>query len=256
MELVSPDYTPMRRQLLSIHCPDHGIVLDTRASDGEVPEACPGCGNMLHLDAVFKVCAVCGTQVEGDVVYCTEHARIRRECRSIGVNGYGGTRCFGDDNDWQPRGHHVSYDTESGHTIHTQWLIDAEMEEDTDNFARVRNIVQAGLAEGAFVLDDEEWIRTEAEVLQAIDEFVSKVWYVRTLIGLDVADGRRPSLSKNVPASLSEATANIEERFAADRVGPWTGNNAEWCDWEWGFVNGKLSALRWVLGLDWDVLDS
>jgi hypothetical protein len=27
-------------------------------------------------------------------------------------------------------------------------------------------------------------------------------------------------------------------------------------DWHWGFLSGKVSAIRWVLGLDWDVLDS
>jgi hypothetical protein len=27
-------------------------------------------------------------------------------------------------------------------------------------------------------------------------------------------------------------------------------------DWDWGFLSGKVSAIRWVLGFDWDMLDS
>jgi hypothetical protein len=27
-------------------------------------------------------------------------------------------------------------------------------------------------------------------------------------------------------------------------------------DWEWGYVNGKFAALRWVLGDEWDFLDT
>ena len=27
-------------------------------------------------------------------------------------------------------------------------------------------------------------------------------------------------------------------------------------DWAWGFLSGKVSAIRWVLGDEWDMVDS
>ena len=44
------------------------------------------------------------------------------------------------------------------------------------------------------------------------------------------------------------AAKKTEEELDQSQLGPW--------DVEWGMINGKLSALRWVLGDDWDMLDT
>jgi len=43
--------------------------------------------------------------------------------------------------------------------------------------------------------------------------------------------------------------AEVRKRYGDDQVGPWD-------DFEWGMVHGKLSTLRWVLGDEWDFLDT
>lgn len=45
------------------------------------------------------------------------------------------------------------------------------------------------------------------------------------------------------------AMKRTEEELGPDDIGPWT-------DFEWGMLNGKLSALRWVMGDEWDMLDT
>jgi len=43
------------------------------------------------------------------------------------------------------------------------------------------------------------------------------------------------------------AAQKVEDRY--EDTGPWS-------DFEWGMINGKLSALRWMLGDEWDMLDT
>nr|AEM44322.1 hypothetical protein [uncultured bacterium] len=104
------------------------------------------------------------------------------------------------------------------------------------------------------LVEEVELVRTEprplAEILKAENEYFEKIWYVRKLILQEkVEDGRRAELNPGLEGQMNAAMRDIEERYGKDNVGPWD-------DWGWGFVHGKLSALRWVLGEDWDFLDT
>ena len=45
------------------------------------------------------------------------------------------------------------------------------------------------------------------------------------------------------------AAKKTEDEVGIENLGPWS-------DFEWGMLNGKLSALRWVTGSEWDFLDT
>lgn len=107
--------------------------------------------------------------------------------------------------------------------------------------------------EFADLVAEVRWIhdepRTLTEILDAEQEFFSKVWYVRHLIRLEREGSGLQPPKDDIPNRATQAARAIEERYGKDNVGPWD-------DWHWGFVNGKLSALRWVLGEEWDFLDT
>jgi hypothetical protein len=113
---------------------------------------------------------------------------------------------------------------------------------------------------------EQEWSerprRRIAEIVTAEHQFFEKVWYNRNVrFRKKVAQGRvkiveketytstdrgRP-IRRDIWEAMLRASEKIESRYGPENLGPWS-------DFEWGMINGKLSALRWVLGDEWDML--
>lgn len=89
-------------------------------------------------------------------------------------------------------------------------------------------------------------IRSIKEILSAEDEFFTKVWYGRT--GTPERY-RAEGTPEDIIKGMLKSKRNAEKRFGKKNLGPWS-------DFEWGMLSGKLSTLRWVLGEEWDMLDT
>lgn len=99
-------------------------------------------------------------------------------------------------------------------------------------------------------LQEQDQPRTYGEIFEAAEEFFDKVWYVRHLIHLEKEErGEIAPMQDNIRERAQAAAERIRTRYGPENVGPWD-------DWEWGYVNGKLATLRWVLGSEWDFLDT
>ncbi|MEA5447817.1 PIN domain-containing protein [Leptolyngbya sp. CCNP1308] len=116
------------------------------------------------------------------------------------------------------------------------------------------------LDDAQFEHDFTEETRSLQEILSAMDELVDKVWYNRHCnwayhiedgtIQIIPDDEKRYGddvIHKSIWRGALAAAKKIEEKY--EDTGPWD-------DFEWGMLNGKLSALRWVLGDEWDMLDT
>jgi hypothetical protein len=83
-----------------------------------------------------------------------------------------------------------------------------------------------------------EW-RTDEEILAAEQEMLDRLWYYRALAG----SSRSAEVLAVADDKLREVEAKYDHLVTED-------------PFELGMLHGKLSALRWVLGDDWDTLDT
>ncbi len=97
------------------------------------------------------------------------------------------------------------------------------------------------LAEFDFHEEPRNW----EEIREAEEEMFDRVWYERKLVGMQ-REGPEGEHYRELSAS---GRAQVEAKYGAENLGPYT-------EFEWGMINGKLSALRWVTGSEWDFLDT
>lgn len=94
-------------------------------------------------------------------------------------------------------------------------------------------------------------LRNEEEIHAAAEEFFEKVWWNRHQIWLEKIESGEVKVTeeeKSILATAKKKAKEIENKYGRESLG--------WDDFDWGMMNGKLSALRWVGGSDWDFLDT
>lgn len=104
--------------------------------------------------------------------------------------------------------------------------------------------------------------RRASEMQEAVGEFLDRVWYDRHMVLYwKVHDGKVRIIKEYDPKKHNEtvvesvwvgarkAAERLEKKYGKENLGPYS-------KFDWGMINGKLSALRWVMGEEWDTLDT
>ncbi len=94
--------------------------------------------------------------------------------------------------------------------------------------------------------------RTLAELQDAAGKLWDRVWYERKLVLVNspeydsaVEFAQNSDIVRGMLRNMARVEqAGLEKEFPVE------------CDFDWGMVNGKLSALNWVFGEEWDMLDT
>jgi hypothetical protein len=127
-------------------------------------------------------------------------------------------------------------------------------------------LVTDAMSEAAYQMEP----RSLTEMLDAMDRLTTQVWHNRHMnLQWAIDHGKHKIVTREqweanwqkskgyhqnhtieeVWKGAQRARRRAERKLGAGNYGPYS-------HFEWGMINGKLSALRWALGDEWDMLDT
>ena len=95
----------------------------------------------------------------------------------------------------------------------------------------------------------EDVPRSFTELSEAERELFDKIWYNRYQYRVYKAKHGIDGVTKKDVEVGKSAAKRMEKQYGKAKLGPYS-------DFDWGMLNGKLSAIRWVMGDEWDFLDT
>ena len=103
------------------------------------------------------------------------------------------------------------------------------------------------LIEAEQKLEQQIWYNRKWGIIDRVEKGVLKQ-VTREVYYAAPPKKRRDMIVDTIWDGMMAAMKSAEAELPGE-LGPWT-------DFEWGMLNGKLSAIRWFLGHEWDMLDT
>ena len=89
------------------------------------------------------------------------------------------------------------------------------------------------------------------KILQAEEEFSDVIWYDRKLVLQRKLKEGTEKINPEIKKGMLASMRRLEAKYGKKELRSYYND-----DFGWGMINGKLSALRWILGDEWDMLDT